>query len=158
VDLLDRMVEQGEDWLILTMRRLDHFEKTGMSPKDYSTWCEHALSGAYDWIDHDRLSSGSSAGAAPAAGSGRQGAAPASAGRQGAAPASPSVPDWLNRGNSGGGRGAADVPTAPVPAQQRYSDSGYYNNDQRGGQGQGQQQQGGDDDRGGRNIFRIFSS
>src|SRR5215467_5509606 len=56
VDLLDRMVEQGEDWLMLTMRRLDHFERTGLAPKDYSTWCEHALSGAYDWIDHERLS------------------------------------------------------------------------------------------------------
>jgi hypothetical protein len=55
VDLLDRMVEQGEDWLMLTMHRLDHFERTGLAPKDYSTWCEHALSGAYDWIDHDRL-------------------------------------------------------------------------------------------------------
>src|SRR5579859_2303121 len=58
MDLLDRMVEQGEDWLLVTMRRLDHFERTGLAPKDYSTWCEHALSGAYDWIDHDRLASG----------------------------------------------------------------------------------------------------
>ena len=31
VDLLDRMVEQGEDWLVVTMRRLDHFEKTGLA-------------------------------------------------------------------------------------------------------------------------------
>jgi hypothetical protein len=38
VDLLDRMVEQGEDWLTVTMRRLDHFERTGLAPKDYSTW------------------------------------------------------------------------------------------------------------------------
>lgn len=66
VDLLDRMVEQGEDWLVLTMRRLDHFEKTGLAPKDYSTWCEHALGGAYDWIDHERLGA-SGASAAPSA-------------------------------------------------------------------------------------------
>src|SRR5215469_10104272 len=55
VDLLDRMVEQGEGWLMLTMHRLDHFQRTGLAPNDYSTWCEHALSGAYDWIDHDRV-------------------------------------------------------------------------------------------------------
>src|SRR5262252_9383577 len=61
VDLLDRMVEQGEDWLVVTMRRLDHFEKTGLAPKDYSTWCEHALGGAYDWIDHERLAASGSA-------------------------------------------------------------------------------------------------
>ena len=60
VDLLDRMVEQGEDWLVVTMRRLDHFEKTGLAPKDYSTWCEHALGGAYDWIDHERLAASGS--------------------------------------------------------------------------------------------------
>jgi hypothetical protein len=29
VDLLDRMVEQGDEWLAVTMRRLDHFERTG---------------------------------------------------------------------------------------------------------------------------------
>jgi TIR domain-containing protein len=62
VDMLDRMVEQGEDWLTLTMRRLDYFERTGQAPKDYSTWCEHALSGAFDWIDPER---GGDAGPAP---------------------------------------------------------------------------------------------
>ena len=67
MDLLDRMVEQGEDWLVLTMRRLDHFERTGLAPKDYSTWCEHALSGAYDWIDHERINQ--SAGTPAASGS-----------------------------------------------------------------------------------------
>src|SRR5690348_3366250 len=94
MDLLDRMVEQGEDWLMVTMRRLDHFERTGLAPKDYSTWCEHALSGAYDWIDHDRLRSGTPAGSAPAAGSrpGQQPAAPA---------ANQSSPDWAGRNNGG---------------------------------------------------------
>jgi hypothetical protein len=159
VDLLDRMVEQGEDWLVLTMRRLDHFERTGLAPKDYSTWCEHALSGAYDWIDHDQLSKGPAA--SPTPGAPRQAPAPQAQAQQ--AQASPSVPDWLNRGNSGGGRSQADVPTAPVPAQ-RWSDSGYYGPDQRaggngaaGGSG-GKDQRPDDDDKGGRNIFRIFSS
>lgn len=65
-DLLDRMVEQGEGWLLLTMRRLDHFEHTGLAPKDYSVWCEHALAGAYDWIDHQQLEGVAAAAAAPA--------------------------------------------------------------------------------------------
>jgi hypothetical protein len=60
-ELLDRLVDQGEGWLILTMQRLDHFERTGMAPKDYSTWCEHALSGAYDWIDVRQLQGQASA-------------------------------------------------------------------------------------------------
>jgi hypothetical protein len=147
VDLLDRMVEQGEDWLVVTMRRLDHFEKTGLAPKDYSTWCEHALSGAYDWIDHDRLAGG---GGGPAASGTRQ---PSGNGNG-------NVPDWLRNSQGNQGRGNTEAPTAPVPAQQqRYSDSGYYGPDQRGGgQGNQQQQQGGEDDRGGRNIFRIFSN
>jgi len=165
VDLLDRMVEQGEDWLVLTMRRLDHFERTGLAPKDYSTWCEHALSGAYDWIDHDQLSKGPAASPAPSAP--RQAQAQQAQAQQAQAQqaqTSPSVPDWLNRGNSGGGsRSQADVPTAPVPAQ-RWSDSGYYGPDQRGGANGaaggtgGKDQRPDDDDKGGRNIFRIFSS
>ncbi len=55
VDLLDRLVERGEEWLVLTMHRLDYFERAGLSPNDYPGWCEHALSGAYDWIDATRL-------------------------------------------------------------------------------------------------------
>src|SRR5215470_16312766 len=82
MDLLDRMVEQGEDWLMLTMRRLDHFERTGLAPKDYSTWCEHSLGGAYDWIDHERLSTSGSA--APSGGPARS--------ANGNAPAN--SPDW----------------------------------------------------------------
>ena len=53
--LLDRLVEQGEEWLVLTMHRLDYFERAGLAPHDYPGWCEHALSGAYDWIDAARL-------------------------------------------------------------------------------------------------------
>ncbi len=55
VDLLDRLVEKGEEWLVLTMQRLDYFERAGLAPTDYPSWCEHALIGAYDWIDAARL-------------------------------------------------------------------------------------------------------
>jgi hypothetical protein len=55
VDLLDRLVEKGEEWLVLTMHRLDYFERAGLAPTDYPGWCEHALIGAYDWIDAARL-------------------------------------------------------------------------------------------------------
>ncbi|HEX3271770.1 MAG TPA: hypothetical protein VHR15_14060 [Ktedonobacterales bacterium] len=129
VDLLDRMVEQGEDWLVVTMRRLDHFEKTGLAPKDYSTWCEHALGGAYDWIDHERLAASGS----PAASTPRQPAASSSGG------------DYRN-GNS---RPGNEGPTAPVP-----STGGWSGSNQGGSYSGGQ----GDDGKDGRNIFRIFSN
>ncbi len=150
VDLLDRMVEQGEDWLVLTMRRLDHFERTGLAPKDYSTWCEHALSGAYDWIDHERLGGTGGAGA-----SAPRPAAPA------AAPAAGNVPDWLS--NRNGGRNE-ESPTAPVPSvAPSWGNSGgnYYG---QGGQQQQQQQRPAgqpapdEGDGKGRNIFRIFTN
>ncbi|MGE5335631.1 MAG: hypothetical protein ACM3N4_13095, partial [Nitrososphaerota archaeon] len=128
MDLLDRMVEQGEDWLMLTMRRLDHFERTGLAPKDYSTWCEHALGGAYDWIDHERLASSGSTAASGGPARSPNGGAPAGA------PA-----DW-NRSGAGAPRPngyAEESPTAPVPSVsgQRWTDG-----NQPGGQ------QGGDDD------------
>src|SRR5215469_6197941 len=116
MDLLDRMVEQGEDWLSVTMRRLDHFERTGLAPKDYSTWCEHALSGAYDWIDHERL--GGNTGGHPAVGRGASRGAPqqsssnsgsGSGSNAGSGRSGPSVPDWL--ANRGAPRNAA--PAAP---------------------------------------------
>jgi hypothetical protein len=142
-DLLDRMVEQGEDWIVLTMRRLDHFEKTGLAPKDYSTWCEHALGGAYDWIDHERLGAATSSPAGAPMGMHAPASQPQPAG----------VPDWL--ASRSGGRGPDEGPTAPVPAvggqqggQQGYAQQGYAQ----------QGQQGVDDDGKGRNIFRIFSN
>ena len=145
MDLLDRMVEQGEDWLTLTMRRLDHFERTGLAPKDYSTWCEHALSGAYDWIDHERITTASSP-----SGSGARPAVAASAGA--GAGGGGSVPDWMSRG---GGR-PEDGPTAPVPSvAPNWRDPNY------AGQGNGQRPASGqpaDDDGKGRNIFRIFTN
>jgi hypothetical protein len=143
MDLLDRMVEQGEDWLMLTMRRLDHFERTGLAPKDYSTWCEHALGGAYDWIDHERLAT---SGSAPS-----QSGGPARSAANGASGGN--APDW-NRSGGAAPRGgyAEESPTAPVPSVSGGGQSWNQN-----GQG-GQQQQQGDDDGKGRNIFRIFTN
>jgi len=52
VDLLDRMLERGEAWLDRTMQRLDYFEQLdNFISDDYTQWCQHALEGAYDWID-----------------------------------------------------------------------------------------------------------
>jgi hypothetical protein len=134
MDLLDRLVEQGEDWLLLTMRRLDHFERTGLAPKDYSTWCEHALSGAYDWIDHERIQSAASGAPAPTP-------RPSSGGGN--------VPDWM--ANRGGANRPEETPTAPVPSVAP-SWQGSAANGQRPA-GQGSQE----DDKG-RNIFRIFTN
>ncbi len=52
VDLLDRMLERGESWLDRTMQRLDYLEQLdNFISDDYTQWCQHALEGAYDWID-----------------------------------------------------------------------------------------------------------
>jgi len=52
VDLLDRMLERGELWLDRTMQRLDYLEQLDdFIRDDYTQWCQHALEGAYDWID-----------------------------------------------------------------------------------------------------------
>src|SRR5438874_12516815 len=52
VDLLDRMLEQGEFWLDRTMQRLEYFEQLDdFISEDYTQWCQLALEGAYDWID-----------------------------------------------------------------------------------------------------------
>ncbi len=54
-DLLDCMLERGEDWLDHTMQRLDYCEQLeGFMSDDYTQWCKHALEGAYDWIDSMR--------------------------------------------------------------------------------------------------------
>lgn len=55
-DLLNRMLERGEEWLDHTMQRLDYCEQLGFIRSDYIQWCEHALEGAYDWIDSLRES------------------------------------------------------------------------------------------------------
>src|SRR5215472_3624836 len=55
LDLLDRMLEQGEEWLDLIMQRLDYCEQLDFIDDNYTQWCEHALEGAYDWIDTMRV-------------------------------------------------------------------------------------------------------
>jgi hypothetical protein len=55
LDLLDRLLEQGEIWLDRMMQRLDYFEQLDdFIRDDYTQWCTHALEGAYDWIDSIR--------------------------------------------------------------------------------------------------------
>lgn len=52
IDLLDRMLQQGELWLDRTMQRLEYFEQLDDFISDnYTHWCQLALEGAYDWID-----------------------------------------------------------------------------------------------------------
>lgn len=52
VDLLDRMLERGEEWLDRTMQRLEYCERLDdFLKEDYTQWCNNALEGAYDWID-----------------------------------------------------------------------------------------------------------
>ncbi len=177
VDLLDRMVEQGEEWLTITMHRLDHFENTGLAPKDYSTWCEHALGGAYDWIDHDRLATPGAAPPRPTSGAPNMpppgpAAAPASPGR---------APDWLvGQRTSTGPQGnvtpstpgtpptpstpqGEERPTQPVPSvAPRWGETSYPGVNSPGGQMSGAPGAPNSDDPGSesgrRNIFRIFTN
>lgn len=51
LDLLDHMVDQGEAWLASAMQHLDYCEQFDFIRGNYTEWCEHALEGAYDWID-----------------------------------------------------------------------------------------------------------
>ncbi|HEY7415916.1 MAG TPA: hypothetical protein VH593_12035 [Ktedonobacteraceae bacterium] len=50
IDLLDRMLERGEEWLDHAMGLLTRCEELDMIQGDYTLWCDHALEGAYDWI------------------------------------------------------------------------------------------------------------
>lgn len=50
-DLLDRMLERGEEWLDHSIQLLERCEQLDLIGGDYTQWCEHALEGAYDWID-----------------------------------------------------------------------------------------------------------
>lgn len=179
VDLLDRMVEQGEEWLMLTMRRLDHFEHTGLSPKDYSTWCEHALSGAYDWIDHERLASTP---ARPSTGNTTPAPATAAPVASGNAQQQQTgrAPDWLVGGRNAGPQMAApqttttpstpaapqgeERPTQPVPSvAPRWGETSYPGVNTGGGAsvpgapGAPAQTDPGNES-GRRNIFRIFTN
>jgi hypothetical protein len=51
IDLLDRMLERGEDWLDRTIQRLEYCEQQGVIRDDYEEWCRHALEDAFDWLD-----------------------------------------------------------------------------------------------------------
>ncbi len=51
IDLLERMYERGEIWLDHTKQILEHCEHLDVIRGDYKQWCEHALEGAYDWIE-----------------------------------------------------------------------------------------------------------
>lgn len=51
ITVLDNMLERGEEWLDRTMQRLEYCENIDVISGDYTKWCEHALEGAYDWID-----------------------------------------------------------------------------------------------------------
>ena len=50
VDLLDRMLERGEEWLDHTMQLLERCEELNVIRGNYTQWCEHALDGAYEWM------------------------------------------------------------------------------------------------------------
>ncbi len=179
VDLLDRMVEQGEDWLMLTMRRLDHFETTGLSPKDYSTWCEHALSGAYDWIDHDRLGQPPARPATPVGSSAPSGNVAMPQPTPAATPTPGRAPDWLVGGRNGNpqmsqppagaGTGSpttpaaqdGERPTQPVPSvAPRWGETSYPGVNTGGPAGAPGAPATTDpgNESGRRNIFRIFTN
>jgi hypothetical protein len=52
VELLDQLLERGEDWLDEMMQRLDYCEQVeDFIQGDYTQWCLNSLEGAYDWID-----------------------------------------------------------------------------------------------------------
>ncbi len=50
LDLLDRMLERGDEWLDNTMQLLEQCERMDIIRDDYTHWCIHALEDAYDWI------------------------------------------------------------------------------------------------------------
>ncbi len=57
LDLLDQLLDQGDSWLDLCMQRLNYCEQHHLiNDEDYTRWCQHALEGAYDWIDTMRES------------------------------------------------------------------------------------------------------
>src|SRR5260370_19001947 len=45
------MLDRGEAWLDSAMQHLDYSEQFDFIRGNYTEWCEHALEGAYDWID-----------------------------------------------------------------------------------------------------------
>jgi hypothetical protein len=51
IDLLDRMLECGDEWLDHTLQLFERCERLDMLQGDTTEWCIHALEGAYDWIE-----------------------------------------------------------------------------------------------------------
>src|SRR5262249_10260854 len=51
IDLLDRMLEHGDEWLDHTLQLFERCERLDMLQGDITEWCTHALEGAYDWIE-----------------------------------------------------------------------------------------------------------
>jgi hypothetical protein len=51
IELLDTMLTRGEDWLDHTIQLLERCERLDLIGGDYTEWCQHALEGAYDWLD-----------------------------------------------------------------------------------------------------------
>jgi hypothetical protein len=51
IDLLDCMLERGDEWLDHTLQLFERCERLDMLQGDTTEWCTHALEGAYDWIE-----------------------------------------------------------------------------------------------------------
>ncbi|GAC1405237.1 MAG: hypothetical protein NVSMB49_24450 [Ktedonobacteraceae bacterium] len=51
VDLLDTMLERGDTWLDHTLQLLEQCERLGFIDDNFTEWCQHALEGAYDWLE-----------------------------------------------------------------------------------------------------------
>jgi hypothetical protein len=51
IDLLDRMLERGDEWLDHTLQLFERCERLDMLQGDATEWCTHALEGAYDWLE-----------------------------------------------------------------------------------------------------------
>ena len=51
INLLDTMLERGDEWLDHAMQLLTRCERMNLMHESYTEWCQHALEGAYDWLD-----------------------------------------------------------------------------------------------------------
>jgi hypothetical protein len=51
IDLLDTLLERGDEWLDHAMQHLEQCEQLDLIHGNYTEWCRHALDGAYDWLD-----------------------------------------------------------------------------------------------------------
>ncbi len=51
LDLLDRMLERGDEWLDNSLQLLERCEELDLIGGNYTQWCEHAMEGAYEWMN-----------------------------------------------------------------------------------------------------------